>query len=713
VTQYNEINYLVGVVPFVQDSHTIPQPSRDLLLDEKVNYQPNANHSYWVKYASQHGYVNNDDVTTSTALIAGVIDEQNNLNVQTVSGGFTWVASPTAVNQLTAQFETYNHDNVYPYGPTGCLGVSGVSGVSATCANANVSFGDGITAGFLNEFHDWHNLEKKVQVRDDFSKQIGPHSLKFGAELAEFPQYGGSFAYDSPDLTHFAASPDQIALNLNGQFPEGFKTPGIVQYIIASSGSLSPYNSYGAYYWAAYAQDDFKVSSRLTLNFGLRYDLNSMWNQSRWSNNLVYQALKKIAAADPTAPVANFATLPHTDKTEIEPRLGFAWDIGGNGRDVLRAGAGIYYDQGLITSIFSENVLTNLPIYNISLTFNTGTGPFAKYIYGVSPLPASVLAPTSLPAGESSMGAIFDPKFKDAHTDQIHVGYSHAFGRSSVLAVDYTRIIGLNGWRSLDINPVINGVRPVSALTGSVFGDPNLFGTVNVLSSVNKSLYDEVTAHFERRTGKLTFQVNYTLAWARGNGGTTERSTQAGTANFSGVSPQLPSAFGGDWNARWDWGPADFDERNRLVVAGVYELPFGVSISPSMTAASARPYTQVSAVNPDGDGYLELMCPSGNQNDIGFGVGKVPCGVNNARGNKTFVLNIRATKAFSFASEKKKLTIYGELYNITNRANFGNNYNPYAFAPGYNQPNNYIGGVGAVSTLPNSFQAQFGGRFVF
>ena len=71
----------------------------------------------------------------------------------------------------------------------------------------------------------------------------------------------------------------------------------------------------------------------------------------------------------------------------------------------------------------------------------------------------------------------------------------------TLLAVDYTHILGLNGWRTLDINPLINGVRPLSALTQAVFGDPKLFGTVNKLSSVDRSLYDEMALHFEAASG--------------------------------------------------------------------------------------------------------------------------------------------------------------------------------------------------------------------
>jgi hypothetical protein len=90
-----------------------------------------------------------------------------------------------------------------------------------------------------------------------------------------------------------------------------------------------------------------------------------------------------------------------------------------------------------------------------------------------------------------------------------------------------------------------------------------------------------------------------------------------------------------------------------------------------------------------------------------------PAGINNARGVPLFNLNARVTKEVPIAGARK-IAVFAEFYNITNRANFGNQFFGNAFSPAtYNTPSGYLGGVGAVSTLPNSFQVQFGGRFSF
>jgi hypothetical protein len=137
-------------------------------------------------------------------------------------------------------------------------------------------------------------------------------------------------------------------------------------------------------------------------------------------------------------------------------------------------------------------------------------------------------------------------------------------------------------------------------------------------------------------------------------------------------------------------------------VAGVFNLPLGFDVSPSVTWASARPYDQFRGANPSGDGNLQILGPDGN-----------PVGIRPVRGDALFNANARVTKNFSI-TQTNKLGVFIEMYNLTNRANFGNNFGTQsATLATYNVPIGYLGGIGAVSTIPNSFQVQFGTRFTF
>jgi hypothetical protein len=464
-----------------------------------------------------------------------------------------------------------------------------------------------------------------------------------------------------------------------------------------------------------YAQDDFKVTPRVTLNLGLRYDFWRFMSQTTIQPlNRVYLILKQLGSP--------YGQLPHTSHN-FGPHVGLAWNLTGSGKDVLRAGFGMFYSTPVGNSFYQQVQLEKPTVYYSTTATNTavGAGQLATFVYNgpnASPLPESPAASTTLPAGLGVQGNWFDPKLRDAYALEEHIGYSHEFGTGNVLAADYTHIHGLHGWRNLDINPICTatfqgtcglsgyptapiGTRILAPALKAVVGDSNLLGPVNVIASVNTSQYDELAVHFERRYTKMTFQVNYTLARAYGLAGSADTSSE-GISNY----PEIPSATGGCITCAGEWGPASYDERNRVALAGVFKLPFRLQLSPIMTAATGRPYQQYRAQNPDGDG--SLRCYVGNC--INGGGASVM--VNAARGNALFSLNSRVTRAFSLFGENK-LDLFAEFYNITNRANFGTNYGTLATSSTFNKPTGFLGGGASTSTIPNSFQTQFGARFSF
>jgi hypothetical protein len=284
-------------------------------------------------------------------------------------------------------------------------------------------------------------------------------------------------------------------------------------------------------------------------------------------------------------------------------------------------------------------------------------------------------------------------------------GFSHLFSPTTVISVDYLHVATKNGWRSLEINPLLDTdnnpatprVRGLAADLQRVYGDPALLGPTQVLCSCSDGEYDGIDFHFERRLAETAMTVNYTLAWARGMGGSTDFTTQGGH-----VGPETADILGGDIYADYERGPTSVDERHRLTIAGVVPLPYDIDVAPSFTAASARPYTQFSAPNPNGTGSLYLRGPDGQ-----------PLGPYNARGKALVSFNARVTKHVVLSTDRR-ISLFAEFYNILNRANFGNSYGGNAFTPAtYNQPNGYLGGIGSTTTLPISFQVQFGGRFSF
>src|SRR5439155_1668169 len=266
----NEFKYLVPLNIGIQATNTIPQPSRDLMSQAKVNFNLSHDHSLFVRYASQYGYVDIDFVGTSQALMtydSGPMDH-NRQKLWNLSPGWAWIINPTTVNQVTAQYITWTHDQDYALCPQ-----------SPNCLSQRVTFPSGYATGPLHAFPKWYNFENKYEFKDDFSKQISRHALKTGIDYAVIPLYGGVFGSGSPGSVLFFDDPSVIATNSNGKYPQGFQTPGIVRTITVFSQPIGDYGSDGNWSLGAYAQDDFRVSSKVTLNLGLRYDVYEYMNQ--------------------------------------------------------------------------------------------------------------------------------------------------------------------------------------------------------------------------------------------------------------------------------------------------------------------------------------------------------------------------------------------------------------------------------------------------
>ena len=295
------------------------------------------------------------------------------------------------------------------------------------------------------------NYEKKIEFMNNFSKQIGRHSLKTGIDYARLPTFYANLQFGSPGSIAFFDDPSVIVNNTNGRYPQGFQTPGIVRTIATTSLQQVDGWSNKAWFMAAFAQDDWKVTSRLTLNLGLRYDVNAMSNNCCWDKNRTYQILKEIGHP--------YGALPKTDTNNVAPRVGVAWDVNGDGKNVVRGSFGLFYATGIITSVYGVNLQSQDTVFVTSTAANStiGSGQLANYTYGVSPLPpAPSNAPTQFLPGQNSGGAWFRPDFADALSQNTSAGFSHLLGPNTVLSADYLHVRLYNGWNTEQINPLID-----------------------------------------------------------------------------------------------------------------------------------------------------------------------------------------------------------------------------------------------------------------
>jgi hypothetical protein len=243
--------------------------------------------------------------------------------------------------------------------------------------------------------------------------------------------------------------------------------------------------------------------------------------------------------------------------------------------------------------------------------------------------------------------------------------------------------------RSTEANPIINGRRLLADDFQRVFGNPNYLSSTRILASINKSRYDGLTFMFQRRLPRATLQAHYTLAGAYSYGGSTGNRSGAGLAQT--------------WDKpldRSEWGPNGPDERHRFVATGVFDLAYGIQLSPVLQLASARPYNLTAGRDLNADG---------NNNDryIDPATGK-QVSLNAALGDNTYTLDLRSTKFFAMGGGgDRKIGVFLELFNAFNTANFGGSYGGNARATTFRQPTGFIPGIGGPRQL------QLGARFLF
>ena len=681
----------LGIIP----AEGVPQPFRDTMYTIKSDYQVSRQHSLFVRWADQLNQKVNAQLQQTQPDLG--VPNINDNRIWNMTGGHTWVVGNNALNQFTVDGGHYKH-SLYVTVPN--------PPVTRSLLFPSVTVGRWMGT-------DQFFVQDKVRVSDSFSLQAGRHALKVGGSYSFYPLITITLNISQCGRMQFFDDPSTIVNNANGRYPQGFLTPGIVNNIIVgscSAGGATPpgeavYGDSGFQQKqaSAFAQDDWRITPRLTMNLGLRYDGNiNFTNREEAANSRVYQALQAIDSP--------YAVLPPGSTHNIAPRVGFAYDMAGDGRSVIRGGWGVFYSQLLQANVFSAVLLMKPALQGLSSTYiNTspGVGQLAEYVYGVSPLPAGPgTRETELPRGIGTGGAWIEPNLRDPYNQQVHAGYTRQLSGTMAVSADYTHVEGRHEFASRQINPiegpwnpnqgpVPTGQRRLAPAFGRALGDPNILAGISLTTSDNRSRYDELILRVENRTPRATLLASYTLASARAFGGII-----AGGAGGTGPGGGAASAVNSDRPFdSVEWGPTWLDERHRVVLSGIFELPGSIQAAPVFQIASARPYTLLAGtdLNRDGTNNDRYVDPATAQ-DVG---------VNSARGEPSWNLDLRVSRFFSFGGDIRRLSIFAELYNLTNKANFGNIYNGNSRSATFRQPNGYLAG------LPTSRQLQLGARFTF
>jgi hypothetical protein len=467
-----------------------------------------------------------------------------------------------------------------------------------------------------------------------------------------------------------------------------------------------------------YFQDDWKATRRLTLNLGLRWDKDFGLNGgSEQANSRAYLELKAIGS-----PFAK--SLPHDDNKDFSPRVGLAYDLTGAGKHILRAGFGLYYGQTFINIplfmeqqanalVFSTNSYTSSGPGSTTASVLPGGQLLSAWRYGIDPIPPQAIGASQLPAG--STGQMVDPSYRNPYTEQMNAGYSWQFNRDSVVEAEYVHTLGLHESKTIVINPTVGGVRYTTALFQAA-GVPVLAGIRDYMS-IGRSRYDGMNLSYRRRLSKR-FSLNATYVLSKG------LAYNGNGAAFGNGPTDL-----NNWFAPHDFGPTPSDERHRITISGIFNLPWGIEFAPIMQWATARPYNITEGITDvfafgSGIGTTHAIVLNSDPTNLTATAGytatqlqtciaaatcqQVP--YDYARGEDFFQFDARLARTFQFG-EKPKLQLIFQAFDMTNRANFGTSYGANIRASTFQTPTNFITPSGVI--VPKAFVAEFGAKFSF
>jgi outer membrane receptor protein involved in Fe transport len=384
-----------------QPAAVIPRPFYETRYNGRLDWTINDRNSAYVSYNSQANNSLNDQSDGTGDLTNGNYTANH---LQLANFTLNSVLSSNTVNQFTAGYQYWN--NVI---------ASNISAPLVVFPHA--SFG-------TNTNVPQQSFHRKWQFRDDISKTIGKHTLKAGADYIWNPVEGGFFEFSSTLEIDFSDDPSTILGN-HALYPQGFATPGAVNAMTQANGD--PYFLVATKQLGLYFQDDWKVTPRLTLNLGLRWDKDfNMIGASDIKKSRTYQELVAL-----NSPISNpyVSRLPHDDNKDFSPRVGFAWDMTGTGQHVLRGGFGLYFGNVFQNIPLFMEQMSNPTVFQTVLSLSsptdivTGTGiPLGNWRYGVDPLP--VIPPPSTQLKDGAVGRLIDPDYRNPVTEEFNLGYS-------------------------------------------------------------------------------------------------------------------------------------------------------------------------------------------------------------------------------------------------------------------------------------------------
>lgn len=588
--------------------------------------------------------------------------------------GETAVLSPTLINNVRAQFQLASPITEFDpvmYGTEYSVPISS-GGTFAT--------GTSQSALLVN---------RQYEINDTLSAVWGRHQIKFGGDIIyarnggdskEFggPIYDGEFIYKT--CTQSAAyCESQAYLGNIANVQTYTQSYGNANYVVDDT------------LWSLFVQDDYRVRSDLTINLGLRYERQTFTNSNK----------------------------------DFAPRVGFAYNFKGDGKTVIRGGFGIYYSQIVDNSEANYALTGPTGVFNYSAAPGQVGFPTSIAAAPLPAFPAGAVAPLrSLyvrPGNAAYLNQFFPTStligYPDAllnpYSEQWTFGFQRRLATNWVLSVDYVGSHTLRINRPLDVDAPSPFIRTAPGQTRTAqaanctrpywvywYAEHNM--TCNPVTNANAppysviqtdvndgyAYYDAMDVNLSHTfSNKLLMLASYTWSHAIDNVDPDTTSQNPNDPNFTGAVEN---------------GSAIFDQRQRFVLSGLYTLPFKINFGGVSTFGSGLPYNITTGTTNSGDTGATTDRPV---------INGVVVGRNAGRGRPIYSVDPFLERAFILGTERVRLTLRAEAFNVFNHANFvgysGTYGNGATAGAGFGQPL-----VGVTNQLP-ARSLQFSGRVTF
>ena len=636
--------------------------TRQYLASGRLDHKFSDNNQAYLRYGYGHDREENPDVTSLTGFSNGSAIHTFD---STLQAGWFHIFNSNLQNEARAQWN-YNDFDVIPN--------------EAAQVGLNIP-------GYANLgtqiFLPSDTILRRYELADNVTWIRGRHTMKMGFYELIRGDHSDSHTY-MPGRFVFGALPGGLvspclqvpaACNLSPTTQPAVVNPlqaaslGLPQFY--QQGFGTPVYSLTRPFTAAYWQDSWRILPNFTLNYGLRYELDSQ------------------------------PSFMNTDKDDFAPRLSFAWDPANDHKTVVRGGVGIFYSPiyaqipDVVQTLGNINNARQIALLLVPLTgtpgnaalssgliFNTlfaepvnpGAANSPNFIGCTTPPPGqlSCIGPAQLaqfginvtntgplpPApGAVPFPVLFgaQPDYQSPYSLQAEVGVERQLTNNLSVSATYIYIHTLRLPVALDTNllpaPIIGGIRNWNAPQCianpfSCFVNPFILQN-NIYSSAAYALYQGGSFEVKQRfSHHFMAMLNYTYSKARDT-----------TTDFN--SDYAPFD---ETNLAADYALSDFDERNKFVATGVFESPWhnriltGFELAPIFNYHSGNPFNLLTGTDVNGDRHFTNDRPPGAGRDTGLGP-------------NYFALDLRLSRTFRL-HEKANLQLLAESFNLTNRTNY-------------------------------------------